>query len=231
MPGITPFRPNGIGADTTNAYNVLKISFDQSLSDIPILTAYDDYNISTVNNTLFIGTVDSGNKPLIAAVSGINGVSSTYFNPLSVPPGWFPASAYGGNAPRGTANFLNGGTDGILLDTTATVSGTGLTFNLGYKIWQDLTTLATMSGVVICRYQFTGQAAPNVSVYGNSGSQGSPSWTLLVPYATGTPPVIGDLTQIRPCDTGKGFSGDGTYRQTIPSPTAVFPAEIWLKNY
>ncbi len=231
MPGITPFKPVGIGGDTT-AYNVIKISFSQALSDRPILTAYDDYTLSTNNNTLFAGTAGSGNHPLIAAVSGQSG--TTAYPALSgSPSGWFPSGPSGsGNTGQGTPNYLDGSTDGIYLSDSTNIPGVGgaVTFNLAYKFWSDLTTLDTMDGVIVCVYQYTG-ALPTVTFSGNSGTEGVPVWTPLVPYAGGASPVSGDTTQIRPCDTGKGATGDATYRQTIPSAGAVFPQEIWAKNF
>lgn len=228
MPGITPFRPIGAGA-SNQAYNVFKITFSQALADVPVLSAYDDYTITTALNTLFVGTTGSANLPLIAAVSGIQGTTS-YPSLSGSPSGWFPASAYVGNAPMGTPNFLKGSVYGILLSASAPLAGGSVTFNLGYKLWNDLTTLSSMAGVVICQYQYTG-AIPTPTFFGNSGTELAPNWTPLVPYATGVAPASGDTTQIRPCDTGKGANGDLTYRQTIPVTGAVFPAEIWAKNY
>lgn len=234
MPGITPFRPVGIGADQ-QAYNVFKITFDQALSDIPILTAYDDYTIASNSNTLFAGTTpstppDGTPLPLIAAVSGKQGTTA-YPGFLGSPSGWFPSTAQGPNAPVGTPNFLQGASNNIYLDTTAPGPGhDSVTFNLAYKFFKNLSTFSTVDGVIICQYQYTG-SAPAVTFYGNSNTEVSPSWTPLVPYATGIAPVSGDTTQIRPCDTGKGADGDSTYRQTIPSTGGVFPQEIWAKNY
>ena len=248
MPGISPpFKPVGIGA-AIQAYNVFQITFSQALSDIPFLTGFDDFNITTAGNTLFAGTTDapsggapagSGNKPLIAAIAGIQG--STAYPALVVTtgnatPNWFPDTSNGvGNTAIGIANHLNGSTDGINLSSAPPGLGGTVTFNLAYKFWQDLTTLSTMNGVVVCQYQYTG-AAPTVTWAANKapGTEVSPSWTPLVAYAAGVAPVSGDTTQIRPCDPLKGDpggGGDGTYRQTIPSTGAVFPGEIWVKNF
>lgn len=228
---ITPFRPVGVGA-ATQAYNVFQVTFSQALSDIPLLTAYDDFNITTNNNTLFLGTTNSGNQPMIAAVAGKQGVTS-YPALSGSPSGWFPASQSLSYTPLGTPNLLNGSLGaGVNLDTTATLSGGSVTFNLSYKYFNDLTTLATMDGVVICQYQYTG-ALPTATFYGNQspGTESVPSWTPLIPQSAGVAPVVGTTTQIRPCDSNKGASGTGTYTQTIPAVGATFPQEIWLKNY
>lgn len=223
---ITPFQPTGIGGDSS-AINVIRITFTQALSDIPKLTAYDDYNANTINHTIFMGTPNSGSKPLIAAVSK---------NQPS--PNWFPTgNDENGYMSAGAANYLQGATDGIYLDLTAPVQNGYVYFNLAYKIPTDVTTSSTMGAAIVCEYQYTG-TAPTLVFEGNTGTETSPIWNAsgynpLFAQTTGTLPSPGNTTQIRPCDAGKGdpsSGGDGSYRLTIPAVSSTYPEQIWLKN-
>jgi hypothetical protein len=228
MPGIaTPFKPVGIG--NVNAVNVVQVSFSQALSSIPFVTAYDNYNASTFTHVLFTGSAGNGNLSMIAAVGGTApGVAV-----------WFPTVAVAGNTVAGTPNFLKGTTNGANISSIVPGAGGTGVFNLGYRFPSDITAVLNASGdmdcAILCQYQYTG-AAPTITWNANKspGTEGAPSWSAIVPYTTGSAPVVGDTTQVRPCDTGTGdpgSGGDGTYRQTIPSSGQAYPNEIWVKNY
>lgn len=214
---ISPFKPAGIGM--TDTVNVFKVTFSQSLSDIPILTAYDDYNVSSVSNTIFSGTA-SLPIPLLAGVGGTApGVAD-----------WYPATASEGNSTAGTPNVLKATVNGCKLSTTTPTAGVSVLFNIGYKFPYDVTTLATMGHIIAIEYQYTG-TVPNLTFYGNSGTVGTPTWTTIDTLPSGTAPSTNNVTQIRPCDTGRGNDGDTTYRQAIPQTGTTYPDEIWLTNF
>ena len=216
---ITPFRPVGIGM--TNSVQVFRITFSNSLSDIPRLTAYDTYTADSTTNTIFSGTAYVA-YPMIAAVGDTApGVSD-----------WFPATPVVGDTTVGVPNMLKGSTNRIRLSSSAPGAGGSVVFNIGYKIPYDVTTLATMSHILACEYQYTGPA-PTLTFQGNQspGTEGSPNWTTIDSLAAGTAPTPANVTQIRPCDTGKGNDGDATYRMSIPNSGQAYPQEIWLKNY
>lgn len=217
---ITAFKPIGVGANTA-AINVFRISFSTALSDIPKLRAYDSYSADTTANTILIGTAYLA-YPMVAAIGGTA--------PGATP--WFPASPTPGDTNAGTANMLKGTTYGIKLALSAPGAGGNVVFNLAYKFPYDVTTLATMEHVVVCEYQYTG-AAPTVTFAGNKtpGTEGSPNWVSLDSLAIGTVPSSGNVTQVSPCDTGKGGDGDATYRASIPSSGTAFPDEIWVRDF
>lgn len=215
---ITPFKPVGVGMQ--NAINVFRITFSQALSDIPRLTAYNNYNADTTSNTIFSGTAYVA-YPMIAAVGGVApGVSE-----------WYPATPVVGDTIVGTPNMLQGSTNRIRLSSSVPGAGSSVVFNIGYKIPYDVTTLATMSHILACEYQYTG-SAPTLTFQANQspGTEGSPNWTTIDSLAAGTAPTPGNVTQIRPCDTGKGNDGDATYRMSIPNSGTSYPQEVWLKN-
>ncbi len=214
---ITPFKPSGVGM--TDSINVFRITFSTALSDIPILTAYDDYTLAATGNTIFIGTA-AFTRPMIAAVGEIApGVAD-----------WYPASEAPGNSSPGVPNTLNGTVAGAKLSTAAPGAGASVTFNLGYKIPSDVTTLATMDAAVTCEYQYTG-SVPTVSFTANDNTEGSPNWVAIDSKAGGDAPTAGTVTQVRPCDTGRGADGDASYRMTIPASGTAYPDEIWVKDY
>lgn len=217
---ITPFQPVGIGGNS-NAINVFRITFSQALSDIPRLRAWDSYTADSTANTIFGGTVFFP-YPFIAAVGEVApGVSN-----------WFPATPVPGDTTVGVPNMLKGTTNGAKLASSAPGAGGGVVFNIGYKVPYDVTTLATTDHALVCEYQYTGPA-PTVSWYANQppGIEGSPNWVSIDSLATGASPTPGNITQIRPCDIGKGNDGDATYRMSIPNSVTAFPQQIWVKNY
>lgn len=214
---ITPFKPTGVGMN--DAINVFRITFSTALSDVPNLTAYDDYTLSAVTNDIFVGTA-LHTYPLIAAVGETApGVAD-----------WFPGSSTPGFSVPGTPNSLEGSTTGIKLSTSSPGAGASVVFNIGYKIPSDITTLSIMDAAVVCEYQYTG-SAPTVSFTANDNTEGSPNWVAIDSKAGGDAPTAGTVTQIRPCDTGKGADGDQSYRMTIPDTGTAYPEEIWLKDY
>lgn len=219
---ITPFVPVGIGQQ--QAIKVFKVTFSTALSDIPRLTAYDDYIVSTTVNTIFTGTTYIS-YPMIAGVGGIQPDSTA----------WFPTTPTLGDTTVGVPNMLKGSVYGVDLTTTSPGAGDSVYFNIGYKIPYDVTTLASMSHIVLIEYQYTG-SAPSVAFYGNKspGTESSPNWVSLDSLASGTAPSSGNVTQIRPCDSGKGSiggGGDGSFRLSIPQVNYTFPGEIWMIDY
>jgi hypothetical protein len=220
-----PFKLANAGANGS-AYGVFKINFSTSLSDIPILSSWDEgVNLDTTANTIFVGTTVNTFKPMMAAISGIPNVS------LPATP-WFPPSGTAGNSNTMVANFLNGVTNGIKLASSSSLDGAGnVFFNLAYKFPSDVVTLSSMSSVVACQHQYTG-GVPTVTFYGNDGgTEASPSWTALVSVTGGTSSTVGVTSKIQPTDSGRGATGDGTYRVTIPQSGSSYPGELWVKLY
>jgi hypothetical protein len=203
-----PFRPVGIGQ--VAAKNVFRISFDEALSQIPELHAWDDFNLNTVANKVFTGTTTNTFLPMIGAIG------------LTVAPAanWWPVAAVAGAAVD-VASRLIGNTGFILLDSSAPAAG-DVFFNFDFSFPDDVLPGDTMAFVVEFRYIFTG-ATPTVTLAGNDGgSEASPIWTNLVTAVGGVPGVASVL---RPSDTGGTGVGDVV---TIPTSGEIFPDEIFV---
>jgi hypothetical protein len=140
---MTPFKPTGIGA--TASRNVFKVVTDQALSTNPKLKAYDDYLMTTTDNTIFTGTAVNGNKPMIGGIGLVAAPSAN----------WFPSSKVVGSAV-GTGSLLEGSSGFCLLTSTPPGAGGEFFFNLDYKIPSDVQTTDDLSHVIAIEYQYTG---------------------------------------------------------------------------
>lgn len=215
---MTPFQPVGIGQNA--AKNVFKVTFSQDLSTIPKLKAFDDYNMDSVANTLFVGTAANGYKSLIGGIGCTVAPSAS----------WWPSTEIEGVAVDG-ASLLNGNSGFCLLASSTPEADDSVYFNLDYNIPYDLEPSDNTNHVVGIEYQYTG-TTPTVTWYGNDGgSEGSPSWTQLQPGLKGSAPIDTD-TEIRPCNAGEGATGTAQYKLGIPQQSvgSIFPDQIWLKD-
>ncbi len=203
-----PFRPVGIGQ--VAAKNVFRVNFDQALSQIPELHAWDDFNLNTVANKVFTGTTTNTFLPMIGAIGAT----------VAPVANWWPVSAIAGAAVD-TASRLIGNTGYILLDSAPPAAG-DVFFNFDFSFPDDVLPADTMFFVVEFRYIFTG-TAPVVAVFGNDGgTEASPVWTALTTAIGGAPGVASVL---RPSDTGGTGVGDTV---TIPTSGEIFPDEIFV---
>ncbi len=203
-----PFRPVGIGQ--VAAKNVFRISFDEDLSQIPELHAWDDLNLNTVANKVFTGTTTNTFLPMIGAIG------------LTVAPAanWWPVAAVAGAAVD-LASRLIGNTGYIFLASAPPVAG-DVFFNFDFSFPDDVLPGDTMAFVIEFRYIFTGPT-PTVTLAGNDGgTEGSPIWTNLITQPGG---VGGAASVLRPSDTGGTGVGDTV---TIPTSGEAFPDEIFV---
>lgn len=202
-----PFKPTGIGQ--VAAKEVFRISFDQNLSQIPELHAWDDFNLNTVANKVFTGTTTNGSTPMIGAIG------------LSVAPAasWYPASPVAG-AAEDVASLLIGNTGFCELDSAAPVAG-DVFFNFDFSFPDDVLPSDSMAFVLVFLFIFTG-ATPGITWAANEGTEGTPSYTSLTTQPGGT---AGVATVIRPSDTGGTGVGDTV---TIPTSGEIFPDEIFV---
>jgi len=212
---IIPFKPVGIGQ--VAAKNVFRATFSQALSTIPKLKCWDDYNLNTVANDIFVGTAINGSLPLIAGIGLTTAPSAN----------WWPASM-SANALVNVATRLKGNNGYCQLAGSAPGAEDEVFFNIDYKIPSDLAPSATMGHALTIEIQYTG-STPLVRWYANQGAEGSPDWVELLPRAQGYQPISGD-TEIAPCDSGEGLDGTENYKISIPTSGQSFPDEIWLKN-
>ena len=203
-----PFIPTGIGQ--VAAKQVFKISFTETLSQIPELHAWDDFNINTVANKIFTGTTTNGSTPMIGAIG------------LSVAPAaaWYPAAPVAGSA-EDVASLLIGNTGFCLLDSAAPAAG-DVFFNFDFSFPDDVLPSDTMAFVLVFLFIFTG-ATPTITWAANDGgTEGAPIYTSLTTQVGG---VAGAATVIRPSDTGGTGVGDTV---TIPTSGEIFPDEIFV---
>ncbi len=218
------FKPVGIGA--VAAKNVFKLVFSEDLSAPPQLKAWDDYLMTTILHKILIGSANNGNKPMIAGI----GLTAA---PVA---GWYPSSLVVGAAVD-VASLLKGDLGFCQLSAAAPEADDELFFNINYKFPYcagtppdtDPKPSDTFTHVVGFEYQYTG-VAPAVAAYANKGTEGAPDWQLLILGIKGSAPQPG-MTEIKPCDAGRGPDGMGDYFFTFPNSGEAHPDEIWLKDY
>lgn len=203
-----PFRPVGIGQ--VAAKNVFRVNFDQALSVIPELHAWDDFNLNTVANKVFTGTATNSSKPMIGAIG------------LDAAPGasWWPSVLVVGAAVN-AASRLKGNLGYCKLSAAAPSAG-NVFFNFDFSFPDDVLPSDSMSFVFNFLYIFTG-ATPAITIAGNdAGTEGTPIWTNLTTQPGGT---NGSANVMRPSDAGGDGVGDTV---TIPTSGEAFPAEIFM---
>lgn len=203
-----PFRPTGIGQNA--AKEVFRISFDEDLSQIPELHAWDDFNLNTISNKVFTGTTVNGDVPMIGAIG------------LTVAPSasWYPATPVVAAAVD-SASLLIGNDGYILLTASAPVAGDTF-FNFDFSFPSDVLPGDTMAFVIEFRFIFTG-ATPTITFAGNDGgTEGTPIYTNLTTQPGG---IGGAASVLRPSDTGGTGVGDTV---TIPTSGEIFPDEIFV---
>lgn len=203
-----PFIPTGIGQNA--AKNVFRVSFDETLSQIPELHAWDDFNLNTVANKVFTGTTVNTFLPMIGAIGATVAPAAN----------WWPVASTPGAAVD-SASRLIGNTGYILLDSAPPVAG-DVFFNFDFSFPDDVLPGDNMAFTIEFRYIFTG-ATPTITLAGNDGgTEGSPIWTNLVTAVGGVP---GAASVLRPSDAGGTGVGDTV---TIPTSGEIFPDEIFV---
>jgi hypothetical protein len=203
-----PFKPVGIGA--VAAMNVLRITFSEALSAIPLLQAWDSFAMNTVVNKIFTGTTGNGSKPMIAAIGCDEAPADS----------WWPADPVPGAAVN-VASRLKGGDGYCELADAAPGAGGHVFFNFNFLFPEDVIPTDTLNFVLGLVYRYTG-AAPSLTWAGNDGgSEGAPSWTTLTSQPKGT---NGAATVLKPSDSGGSGTGD---QMTIPPSGEEHPDEIW----
>jgi len=208
-----PFRPVGVGQNA--AMNVLRINFSEALSAIPELHAWDNFNLNSIANKVFVGTTVNEDKPMIGAIGCDVAPSAS----------WWPAAAVAGAAVNNASRLI--GNDGYcLLSAAPPGADDDVFFNFDMSFPSDVLPADTVSGCISLTYRFTG-AVPSVTWYGNDGgTEGTPIWTSLTTQPKGT---NGAATVIKPSDAGGDGEGDVF---TIPQTpgTEAFPDEIWVTD-
>jgi hypothetical protein len=222
-----------VGAGQVAAKNVLKFVFNWDTAAAPKLKAWDDYGMDSHAHRIFAGTTVNGNKPMIGAIG------------CTVAPAaaWWPAAKVEGAAVD-NASLLEGDegfielSDGALGWESAESSefeessGTGggtVYANIDFYFPYDLTISDTFTFVLAIEYEYTGDE-PQVTAYGNKGTEAVPDWVELTMEEKDVAPSAG-VTEIKPCDSGEGGDGTGTYYCTRPLSGQSHPDEIWCRDY
>lgn len=204
-----PNKSTGYGNNST-ARNVFRVSFSQDCSQAAKYEMYDRTQawpgtgtLTTTTKKIFVGTAGNSNKPMGSLVDATSSAPSS---------NWKPASATAGSA---NPNRMKGQTNYVTSQATPTTT-VPLLFNMVLEIPYDLTPAdnAEMYHDLLVRYYYTG-SAPTLTWAFNEGTEGTPSWTTMVPSTNG----------IRHCKAG---SGVGNYYATIPEASTEDTFEGWV---
>ncbi len=204
------------GGGATSATKCFKATFSTALSSAPKLEGWDntqtfparDASGATASKEIFTGTADNLWYPCLAAWSG--GAESSGNLPGA---NWHPDSPTAGSA---NPNLLMGLTNFVTCTNTPGVGG-DIVFNLSLLIADDMSTpsASSMAHILQIKYTYTG-TAPVITFAFNEGTEGTPSWTAMVPGTDGH----------RFCNSGTAPS---TYVLTMPgSGEETVAAEIWV---
>jgi hypothetical protein len=213
---MEPFKPTGIGA--VAAMNVFKWVFSQPTSAPPKLKAWDDYLMATVLYRIFIGTAINGNKPMIGAIGCDEAPAAD----------WFPTEMIMG-AEVNVASLLKGNVGFCQLSEEALEALEEVFANIDFLFPSDAEPADTFGGVLAIEYEYTGDP-PEVTAYGNKGTEETPDWQALVIGIKGSAPQPGDA-RLRCCNSGEGYDGTGTLFLTRPESGQAHPGEIWVEEY
>jgi hypothetical protein len=126
------------------------------------------------------------------------------------------------------ASRLKGNEGFCLLAADAPEAEEELFFNLNYKFPADALPSDSFNHVVAIEYQYTG-ATPDPAAYGNKGTEETPDWEPLILGIKGYAPQPG-VTELKPCDAGRGDDGMGDYFFTFPETGEEHPDEIWVRD-
>jgi hypothetical protein len=201
-----PAKATGYGNNSTAA-NVFQITFTQALSSAPRYEAYDGAvfpatgSATTVTNGIF--TAGSG-----TSTSMLSLVDTSTAGPSS---NWKPVNGSAGSA---NPNRMKG-TSYYVTSTVTPGAGGTIKWNEVLEVPSTATTSTTMAHDLLVRYTYTG-TAPSLTWAFNEGTEGSPTWTTMVPGTNG----------LRHCRTGT-VSG-GPYLADIPAAGTQDTTEGWV---
>ena len=174
-----PSKVTGAG-NTSVATNVFRVTFSEATSDAPLLKAWDDANLNTILNEVFVGTAVNTNLPMINAVATTNSAPSS---------SWKPAGVTAGGA---VINKLKGNTNYVNLHTGALTGGQEVKWNMCWEVPSDATVpqtgTNTMDAVILL--EFTSAGTPPVLTWefndsSAGGTEGTPVWQAFTAGASG----------------------------------------------
>ena len=201
-----PNKATGYGNNST-AVNVFRITFTTALSSAPRYEAYDGAvfpatgSATTTTNGIF--TAGSGTSGSMLSLVDTSGGAPTS--------AWKPTNGSAGSA---NPNRMKG-TSYYVTSTATPGAGGIITWNEVLEVPSTATTSTTMAHDLLVRYTYTG-TAPSLTWAYNEGTEGSPTWTTMVPGTNG----------LRHCRAGT--VAGGPYLADIPASSTQDTAEGWI---
>lgn len=204
------------GYGQTTARKVYGVWFSQALSSLVKTKAFDNLetfpaidDLTSVTNDILAGTTGNGSKSMVGYIDTTNAAPGAA--------GWMPASATGGSA---NPNRLKGETSYVTQEGAILGADEYITYNMTIEVPYDVTTSMNLGFDLVFEYTYTG-TAPTVTHKYNTGSEGTPSWTTMVPGTDG-------VLHCRAGSGAVGGGGDGHYYVTIPLTGVALTAEGWV---
>lgn len=208
--------------------NVYKARFGVNpCSDIPQLQAWDDYNMNTTIGESLVGTDNNGGESQLVAAHVTN---------VDPGAGWATGlvGVDGGGEIQGAghrANRLRGEAQTLLLGDAADVAPLAdeeRKFNLAFAVHDDNTTGTSGHRPVLGVKTFYAGAPPDVSIWYNRGTEGTPDWVAMTTEAKGTSMVIGVGNTIHA--TGPGTTVSALDPVTKPGSGEGFADQQWVQT-
>jgi hypothetical protein len=200
--------------------NVCRFTFaDNPCSDVPQLTAWDDYNMNTTTKESLAGTVGNGNVSAICIASTHAGATSNGWatNLAMTPGGAFQ------NRVKGNSSWVN-------LGTTAPAAGESRTFQIAVGVAYDFTPGTTGHDVVLgIKVFYTTPTPPTVTLQVNtSNSESSPTWATvnLQNKGVGTLPPLPNTIYA----TGPDSTTSSLDPVTKPEAGEKFAEQYWIQT-
>jgi hypothetical protein len=193
--------------------NVFRFGFSgQNSSDVPQVTAWDDYNMNTTVKESLVGTQANGYVSSVCIASTHNGATIN---------GW--ATGLGMSPGGAFQNRVKGNNSWVNLGTTAPLVGEYRTFQMAIGVAEDFTPGVTGHDIVIgIRVFYITETAPTVTLEVNTvNSEMSPNWVQVnlqnrgnsqlpaLPntiYATGSDSTIESLDPVTKPEVGEKFA-------------------------
>jgi hypothetical protein len=204
-------------AGNIEAQNVFRLGFSQDCSDLPQITAWDDYNMNSVLIEALTGTAENGNKSSVC-------IADT--TPDLVADGW--ATGLAQTPGSAAVNRCKGAVSYVILGSLPPQAGQYRYFQMAFGVAADFGSGTTGHTPVLGFKVFYTGTAPTVSLHYNAAaSEGSPDWTALnlQSKGTGTPPSLPNSVY----PTGEDSATDALDPVNKPESGEDFAPEYWTK--
>jgi len=200
--------------------NVCRFVFtDNPSSDVPQITAWDDYNMNTTNKESLTGTAGNGNVSAICIASTHAGATTD---------GWATGLAM---TPGGAfQNRVKGNDSWVNLGTTAPDVGESRTFQIAVGVAYDFSPGTTGHDVVLgIKVFYTTANPPTVTLQVNtSNSETTPNWVTVNMQNKGVatmPPLPNTIYA-----TGADSTTSSLDPVTKPESGEKFAEEYWIQT-